>query len=95
VIYFPDTNAFSAHLRGTSPALSTRMVEALEAGELRFSIVVFLELAYGARKAELAGEKRPAARVAKLGTCCPSSRSRNPLLRTTRESGRRWSGMVG
>ncbi|HEY8900107.1 MAG TPA: PIN domain-containing protein [Chthoniobacterales bacterium] len=71
MIYFPDTNAFSAHLRGTSPALSTRMVEALEAGELRFSIVVFLELAYGARKAELAGEKRPAARVAKLRDVLP------------------------
>jgi tRNA(fMet)-specific endonuclease VapC len=71
VIYLPDTNAFSTHLRGRCPELSARLVDALEAGELRFSIVVCLELAYGARKAEIAGEKRPAQRVAKLRSILP------------------------
>ncbi|MDD2765382.1 MAG: PIN domain-containing protein [Opitutaceae bacterium] len=52
MIYLPDTNAFSAHLRGKAPALSARMKTAAEAGELRLSVMVLAELEFGARKAE-------------------------------------------
>jgi tRNA(fMet)-specific endonuclease VapC len=66
VIFLPDTDAFSVHLRGTDPGLSRRLVECIEAGRLRFSVVVSCELAYGAAKAAMAGDRRPADRVARL-----------------------------
>jgi tRNA(fMet)-specific endonuclease VapC len=71
VIYFPDTNAFSFHLRGRDPTLSARMARAVEDGELRLSLVVLFELRYGAEKALLKREKRPADRVAKLQRIVP------------------------
>jgi len=71
VIYYPDTNAFSLHLRGRDPALSARMVHALEEGELRLSLVVLFELRYGAEKALSNGAKRPAERIAKLQRAVP------------------------
>lgn len=71
MIYFPDTNAFSFHLRGRDATLSARMVRAVEDGELRLSLVVLFELRYGAEKALLQREKRPADRVAKLQRIVP------------------------
>lgn len=71
MIYFPDTNAFSRHLRGCDPTLSARMTRAVEEGELRLSLVVLFELRYGAEKALLRHEKRPADRVAKLQRSVP------------------------
>lgn len=71
MIYFPDTNAFSHHLRGTDPALSARLTQAVDDGALRLSLVVLLELRYGAEKALLKREKRPAARVAQLERVVP------------------------
>ena len=71
MIYFPDTNAFSFHLRGRDPALSARLARAVEDGELRLSLVVLFELRYGAEKALLSRERRPADRVAKLQRIIP------------------------
>lgn len=71
MIYFPDTNAFSFHLRGRDPALSARMARAVEDGELRLSLIVLFELRYGAEKALLSRERRPADRVAKLQRIVP------------------------
>ena len=51
MIYLPDTNAFSAYLAGRSPPLTQRMLAAFKAGELRLSVMVFSELAFGAEKA--------------------------------------------
>ena len=50
MIYLPDTNAFSAYLTGRSPQLTARMRIAFEAGELRLSVMVLAELAFGAEK---------------------------------------------
>src|ERR1017187_245882 len=50
MIYLPDTNAFSAYLAGRSPQLTARMRIAFEAGELRLSVMVLAELAFGAEK---------------------------------------------
>ena len=47
------------------------MTRAVEAGELRLSLVVLLELKYGAEKALLKREKRPADRVTKLQRAVP------------------------
>ena len=49
--YLPDTNAFSAYLRGSSEPLTRRMVSAFAADELRLSVMVMSELAFGAEKA--------------------------------------------
>ena len=50
--YLPDTNAFSAHLRGRCHGLSVRLNTAASKGELRLSIMVLAELEFGARKAQ-------------------------------------------
>lgn len=50
MIYLPDTNAFSAYLAGRSPPLTQRMLAAFKAGELRLSVMVLSELAFGAEK---------------------------------------------
>jgi tRNA(fMet)-specific endonuclease VapC len=50
MIYLPDTNAFSVYLAGRSPQLTARMRIAFEAGELRLSVMVLAELAFGAKK---------------------------------------------
>jgi tRNA(fMet)-specific endonuclease VapC len=50
MIYLPDTNAFSAYLAGRSPQLTKRMRDAFERGELRLSVMVLAELAFGAEK---------------------------------------------
>lgn len=71
MIYFPDTNVLSFHLRGRDPVLSARLTRAVEAGELRLSLIVLCELRYGAEKALLKREKRPADRVAKLQRTLP------------------------
>lgn len=47
------------------------MARAIEEGELRLSLVVLLELRYGAEKALSRREKRPADRVAKLQRIVP------------------------
>jgi tRNA(fMet)-specific endonuclease VapC len=47
------------------------MTEAVEEGNLRLSLVVLFELKYGAEKALLGGEKRPAERVARLQKTVP------------------------
>ena len=47
--YLADSNAFSGYLRGRNPNLVTRMRAAIEAGELRLSVMA--ELEFGARKA--------------------------------------------
>jgi tRNA(fMet)-specific endonuclease VapC len=54
MIYVPDTNAFSAYLSGRSASLTQRMVAAFNAGELRLSVMVMAELAFGAEKARTA-----------------------------------------
>ena len=47
MIYLPDTNAFSAYLAGRSLQLTARMRVAFAAGELRLSVMVLAELAFG------------------------------------------------
>ncbi len=49
--YLADSNAFSGYLRGKNPNLVARMKAAIEAGELRLSVMVLAELEFGARKA--------------------------------------------
>jgi tRNA(fMet)-specific endonuclease VapC len=71
VIYLPDTNAFSIHLRGRCPELSRKLTEHLRADEIRLSMIVLCELEYGARKARKLGESRPASRVAILRKAVP------------------------
>jgi len=71
VIWLPDTNVFSAHLRGRDPHLSSRLTTVLSDGNLRLSLFVLCELRFGAEKALRSGEKRPAARVAKLSQALP------------------------
>jgi tRNA(fMet)-specific endonuclease VapC len=51
MIYLPDTNAFSAYLAGRSPRLTQRMLATFKSGELRLSVMVMSELAFGAEKA--------------------------------------------
>jgi tRNA(fMet)-specific endonuclease VapC len=64
MIYLPDTNAFSAYLAGRSPQLTKRMRGAFEAGELRLSVMVLAELAFGAEKIRARlGDTRFARRV--------------------------------
>lgn len=71
MIWLPDTNVFSAHLRGRDPGLSAKLTQALLDGGLRLSFFVLCELRYGADKALRSGEKRPADRVAKLSQALP------------------------
>jgi tRNA(fMet)-specific endonuclease VapC len=47
------------------------MQESLAKGEMRLSVIVLSELEYGAAKALLAGERRPARRVAQLRKVVP------------------------
>ncbi len=64
MIYLPDTNAYSAYLAGRSPQLTARMRVAFEAGELRISVMVLAELAFGAEKIRtILGETKFARRV--------------------------------
>ena len=64
MIYLPDTNAFSAYLAGRSKPLTARMTAAFAAGNLRLSVMVMSELAFGAEKARLQlGETKFARRV--------------------------------
>jgi tRNA(fMet)-specific endonuclease VapC len=64
MIYVPDTNAFLAYLAGRSPQLTERMRMAFEAGELRLSVMVLSELAFGAEKIRASlGDTRFARRV--------------------------------
>lgn len=64
MIYLPDTNAFSAYLAGRSPLLTARMQVAFAAGELRLSVMVLAELAFGAEKIRASlGETKFARRV--------------------------------
>lgn len=64
MIYLPDTNAFSAYLAGRSPQLTARMQVAFAAGELRLSVMVLAELAFGAEKIRASlGETKFARRV--------------------------------
>lgn len=64
MIYLPDTNAFSAYLAGRSPPLTQRMLAAFKAGELRLSVMVFSELAFGAEKVRVKlGDTKFARRV--------------------------------
>jgi tRNA(fMet)-specific endonuclease VapC len=64
MIYLPDTNAFSAYLAGRSPQLTKRMRGAFEAGELRLSVMILAELAFGAEKIRARlGDTRFARRV--------------------------------
>jgi len=71
VIWLPDTNVFSAHLRGRDAGLSARLTAAVRDGRLLLSFFVLCELRYGADKALRSGEKRPAHRVAKLAQALP------------------------
>ena len=64
--YLPDTNVLSRHLRGLDPAMSERLRATVARHELVVSLIVFAELSYGAEKARLAGERRPAERLARL-----------------------------
>jgi len=48
--YLADSNAFSGYLRGKNANLVARMRAAIEAGELRLSVMVLAELESGARK---------------------------------------------
>lgn len=72
MIWLPDTNVFSAHLRGRDSDLSARLTAALIDGNLRLSLFVLCELRFGAEKALRLGEKRPAERVAKLSLALPT-----------------------
>lgn len=71
MIWLPDTNVFSAHLRGRDPSLSAEPTEALLDGGLPSSFFVLCELRYGADEAPRSGEKRPADRVATLSQALP------------------------
>ena len=50
MIYFPDTNAISAYMRGSNAALVRRMQEAFERDELRLSVIVLAEREFGVLK---------------------------------------------
>jgi tRNA(fMet)-specific endonuclease VapC len=69
--FMPDTNALSRHMRGSDPALSARMREAIADDEFIFAFVVYAELAFGAEKALLAGERRPLERLHRLCETLP------------------------
>lgn len=71
MIFLPDTNAFSVHLRGRSPELSKRLTGHLRKSEVLLSVIVLSELEYGAQKAMKIGESRPASRVALLRQAVP------------------------
>lgn len=67
MIYLPDTNAFSAYLAGRSPKLAERMQQAFSDGELRLSVMVAAELAFGAEKVRRSlGETKFARRLETL-----------------------------
>lgn len=67
MIYLPDTNAFSAYLAGRSPKLTERMRLVFAAGELRLSVMVLAELAFGAEKFRAkSGDSKFARRVVAL-----------------------------
>ena len=69
--FLPDTNALSLHMRGSDPALSARMRDAIAQDEFIFSFVVYAELSFGAEKALLTGERRPLDRLRRLGESLP------------------------
>lgn len=70
--YLPDTNAFSAYLRGKNPALTAHLRAAVAAGEVVLSVMVLAELEYGARKAERTmGTTRFSERVGQLKAVLP------------------------
>ncbi len=71
MIYLPDTNVFSLHLRGQDEVLSATLVKALGRGEVVLSLVVASELNFGAEKARLMGNPRPANRLKTLFTLLP------------------------
>ena len=52
MIFLPDTNAFSAYLRGSSESLCDRFLEEMAEGRLILSVMVLAELEFGAYKAE-------------------------------------------
>jgi tRNA(fMet)-specific endonuclease VapC len=69
MIYLPDTNAWSAYLAGRHPALTEKMRAAFRSGQLRLSVMVLAELAFGAEKARRTlGETRFAKRIEALRT---------------------------
>lgn len=72
MIYLPDTNCFSAHFSGKSPALSARMSREINAGNLVLSVVALAELEFGAYKAaEAFGSARFTKVVEKLRRILP------------------------
>ena len=65
--YLPDTNAFSAYLRGRSQPLTERMVAAFAADQLKLSVMVMSELTFGAEKVRVqAGDTKFARRLEAL-----------------------------
>ncbi len=71
MMFLPDTNALSLHLRGQAPGLSAQMREAIAQSQLIFSFVVYAELSFGAEKARLTGERRPLERLRRLCESLP------------------------
>ncbi len=50
MLYLPDTNAVSAYMRGSDPALVKRFQDAFVRDELRLSVIVLAEREFGVLK---------------------------------------------
>jgi tRNA(fMet)-specific endonuclease VapC len=72
MIYLPDTNAFSAYLRGDNPKLVQRMQQAF--GELHLSVIVLAEREFGVAKGSNAHARIKLAELAETLPVAPFTR---------------------
>ena len=74
MLFLPDTNAISAYMRGSSPALSKRMQAAFVREELRLSVIVLAEREFGVLKGGGAAQRRKLQALEELLTIEPFTR---------------------
>jgi tRNA(fMet)-specific endonuclease VapC len=74
MLYLPDTNAISAYMRGSNPALAAKMQEAFERGELRLSVIVLAEREFGVLKGGGATYRRKLQELEEMLTVEPFTR---------------------
>lgn len=74
MLFLPDTNAISAYMRGTSPALVSRMQTAFGRDELRLSVIVLAEREFGVIKGGNAAQRRKLQSLEQLLTVEPFTR---------------------
>ena len=87
MIYLPDTNSFSAYMRGDNPQLVQKMQQVLE--ELCLSVIVLAEREFGVAKGPSAHARIKLAELAEMLPLAPFTREDSTHYAAIRSDSRR------